>query len=81
MNTSIKEITHSRIATIIVCTSDRQHIHRLLDMSLYAMFTSRNGKGGGTRVSSIVEFGYCNIQKSYHMTFVNNNELRTLHVI
>jgi hypothetical protein len=30
--------------------------------------------------SSIVEFGYRNLQKSYHMTFVNNNELRTLHM-
>jgi hypothetical protein len=32
-------------------------------------------------VSSIVEFGYHNIQNSYHMTFVNNNELRTLHML
>jgi hypothetical protein len=40
------------------------------------------GRGGGTGASSIVEFGYRyrNFQKSYHMTFVNNNELRTLHM-
>jgi hypothetical protein len=37
------------------------------------------GRGGGTGASSIVEFGYHNLQKSYYMTFVNNNELRTLH--
>jgi hypothetical protein len=33
------------------------------------------------RASSIVEFEYHNIQNSYHMTFVNNNELRTLHML
>jgi hypothetical protein len=40
----------------------------------------RMGRGGGTRASSIVEFGYRNLQKSYHMTFVNNNELRAFYM-
>jgi hypothetical protein len=53
---------------------------RLLDMSLYVVFTSQNGKGGRMGALSIVEFGYRNLQKAYHMTFVNNNELRTLHM-
>jgi hypothetical protein len=40
----------------------------------------RIGRGEGTGVSSIIEFGYRNLQNSYHMTFVNNNELRILHM-
>jgi hypothetical protein len=38
------------------------------------------GRGRGTEASFIVEFGYRNHKKSYHMTFVNNNELKTLHM-
>jgi hypothetical protein len=38
------------------------------------------GRGGGTGASSIVEFGYCNLQKIYYMTFVNNNALKTRHM-
>jgi hypothetical protein len=40
----------------------------------------RMGRGGGMGASSIDEFGYRKLKKSYHMTFVNNNELRTLHM-
>jgi hypothetical protein len=53
---------------------------RLLNMCLYTVFTSQNGKGRRNGASFIVQFGYHNLQKSYHMTFVNNNELRTLHM-
>jgi hypothetical protein len=38
------------------------------------------GRGGGMGASSIVALGHLILEKSYHMTFVNNNELRTLHM-